>query len=152
MSHPSPPTLAPLRSHVLGSLSSLRLRRSLSPLRVSELSQPYSSVRPGHPPRLWTHQPGLQLHDQHHHPAQHPPEHLHRRHHSHHDHHGHCFKVRHLPSKQEKNVFILFRYRHYGVYKTGEEDDKEESILTDPIHVLDRESYVNLRYPTLTKD
>ena len=46
-------------------------------------------------------------------------------------------------------VVLVTKYRHYGVYVTGEEDDKEASILTDPIHVLDRESesYVNLRYP-----
>ena len=51
-------------------------------------------------------------------------------------------------------MILVSRYRHYGVYKTGEEDDKEESILTDPIHVLDRQadSYVSLRYPTLAKD
>ena len=51
-------------------------------------------------------------------------------------------------------MIIVSKYRHYGVYNTGEEDDKEECILTDPIHVLDRQldSYVNLRYPTMTKD
>jgi len=53
-------------------------------------------------------------------------------------------------------VVVLFvsKYRHYGVYKTGEEDDKESRFLTDPIHNLcrDSESYVNLRYPTLTKE
>ena len=43
-------------------------------------------------------------------------------------------------------VSRLSRYRHYGVYNTGEKDDRESSILTDPIHVLERESdsYVNL--------
>ena len=51
-------------------------------------------------------------------------------------------------------LFIISKYRHYGVYNTGEKDDKESNILIDPIHILDRESdsYVNLRYPTLAKD
>ena len=51
-------------------------------------------------------------------------------------------------------LFIISKYRHYGVYNTGEKDDKESNILIDPIHILDRESdsYVNLRYPTLAKE
>ena len=51
-------------------------------------------------------------------------------------------------------VILVSRYRHYGVYLTGEEEDKENKILTDPINILGREtnSYIDLRYPTLTKD
>ena len=50
-------------------------------------------------------------------------------------------------------AILVSRYRHYGVYLTGEEEDKENRILTDPINILGREtnSYINLRYPTLTK-
>ena len=48
-------------------------------------------------------------------------------------------------------VILLSRYRHYGVYHTGEEEDNETNILTNPITVLDKnsESYIDLRYPTL---
>ena len=51
-------------------------------------------------------------------------------------------------------IILVSRYRHYGVYLTGEEEDKENKILTDPINILGREtnSYIDLRYPTLTKD
>ena len=51
-------------------------------------------------------------------------------------------------------LIILQRYRHYGVYLTGEEEDKESCVLTDPINILHRDnhSYIDLRYPTITKD
>ena len=51
-------------------------------------------------------------------------------------------------------LVVVSRYRHYGVYITGEEEDKESSVLTDPINLLHREtnSYIDLRYPTMTKD
>ena len=56
---------------------------------------------------------------------------------------------------------LVFRYRHYGVYlthenedqlfHTGEDDDLD--ILRNPVIVLDKnaESYINLRYPTLSQ-
>ena len=56
---------------------------------------------------------------------------------------------------------LFFRYRHYGVYLTHENDqqlfqDGEEDsldILRNPVIVLDKnaESYINLRYPTLSQ-
>ena len=46
-------------------------------------------------------------------------------------------------------VMVVSKYRHYGVYLTGEEEDKENNILTNPVTVLDKnsESYIDLRYP-----
>ena len=61
--------------------------------------------------------------------------------------------------------FNIFRYRHYGVYLTHEDDqqlfhanggnsvDDNLDILRNPVIVLDKnaESYINLRYPTLSQ-
>ena len=51
-------------------------------------------------------------------------------------------------------LILVSRYRHYGVYVTGEEEDKESSVLTDPINILHRDthSYIDLRYPTINRD
>ena len=32
----------------------------------------------------------------------------------------------------------MVKYRHYGVYRTGEAVDKEQEVLTNPVTVLDR--------------
>ena len=58
-------------------------------------------------------------------------------------------------------IMIFFRYRHYGVYLTHENDqqlfnageDDTLDILRNPVIVLDKnaESYINLRYPTLSQ-
>ena len=50
-------------------------------------------------------------------------------------------------------IFKTFRYLHYGVYVTHEEDQlvDDDDVLRNPVVVLDRnsESYINLRYPVL---
>ena len=57
---------------------------------------------------------------------------------------------------------MFCRYRHYGVYLTHEDDDQlfhtgheddNLDILRNPVIVLDKnaESYINLRYPTLSQ-
>ena len=35
---------------------------------------------------------------------------------------------------------LQVKYRHYGVYRTGESEDKEQAVLTNPVTVLDRSS------------
>ena len=32
----------------------------------------------------------------------------------------------------------VVKYRHYGVYRTGEAADREQEVLTNPVTVLDR--------------
>ena len=55
-----------------------------------------------------------------------------------------------------KNFFQFFRYRHYGVYLTHEEDQlvDGDDVLRNPVVVLDKnsESYINLRYPIHSKE
>ena len=49
-----------------------------------------------------------------------------------------------------------YRYRHYGVYLTHEEDQlvDGDDVLRNPVVVLDKnsESYINLRYPIHSKE
>lgn len=47
------------------------------------------------------------------------------------------------------SLIVLAKYRHYGVYRTGEEEDREVAVLTDPVQVLgtNSESYISLHYP-----
>ena len=43
-----------------------------------------------------------------------------------------------------KNIYPItptsqvVKYRHYGVYRTGEAADREQEVLTNPVTVLDR--------------
>ena len=65
--------------------------------------------------------------------------------------------------KKSLTLCHIFRYRHYGVYLTHEDDDQlfhtghevddNLDILRNPVIVLDKnaESYINLRYPTLSQ-
>ena len=52
--------------------------------------------------------------------------------------------------------YLYFRYRHYGVYLTHEEDQlvDGDDVLRNPVVVLDKnsESYINLRYPIHSKE
>ena len=67
------------------------------------------------------------------------------------------------PLQIKYNIISYPRYRHYGVYLTHEDDDQlfhtghevddNLDILRNPVIVLDKnaESYINLRYPTLSQ-
>ena len=35
-------------------------------------------------------------------------------------------------------IHQVVKYRHYGVYRTGEAADREQEVLTNPVTVLDR--------------
>ena len=70
------------------------------------------------------------------------------------------FGIQFLPASVDhcflQKYFQFFRYRHYGVYLTHEEDQlvDGDDVLRNPVVVLDKnsESYINLRYPIHSKE
>ena len=47
-------------------------------------------------------------------------------------------KVSQVEIKNMQPITQVVKYRHYGVYRTGEAADREQEVLTNPVTVLDR--------------
>ena len=50
----------------------------------------------------------------------------------------HMCKVSPVEIKNMHHDAQVVKYRHYGVYRTGEAADREQEVLTNPVTVLDR--------------